>query len=105
VDEAAELVVRAELERNRVGARMLIRRGLVLLVSVPLVVLTAVLTAFAFGSYGAFAALTIGGVYALGAGIIGMSSVVDGVAHHRRCTQELRGLDATHQLPVARLLR
>ena len=105
MDEAAEQVVRAELERNRIGSRILIRRGLVLLATVPVVVLAAILAAFALGGSFAFAAMAIGGIYALGAGIIGMSSVADGIAHHRRCTAELRGLETARQLPEARLLR
>jgi hypothetical protein len=105
MDAAAEEVIRAELERTRGEARLSIYRGIAMIAVVPLVVIGAAIAAFALGGFGAFLAFLIAASYTLIGSVAGLASILGGIADHRRCARELRGLDEMRRLPEARLLR
>lgn len=97
--------MRAELARTRGEARVSIYRGVAMIAVVPLVVIGAAIAAFALGGFGAFLAFLVAASYTLVGSIAGIASILGGIADHRRCSRELRGLDELRRLPEARLLR
>lgn len=105
MDAAAEQVVRTELVHRRDGARLTIRRGVSLVLSVPIVIVGSIFFAAAFGGYVSLAVITLAAIWSLSAGISGATYIAEGASLSRRYTRQLRGLDARHQLPEARLLR
>jgi hypothetical protein len=104
MDEAAEQVVRAALVRTRQEARLSIHRGVALIAVIPIVLIAALVVAFAVGGLGAFLSILLAGIYMLVGGIGGVAFIVGGLADHRRSTRELRGIDERRQLPAARVV-
>lgn len=103
--DETRLALRAELVRNRQDARATIHRGVTLIGLVPVVLVGAVVAALGLGAFGAFASLLIAAAYTLVGGIAGLASIAGGIADYRRSGRDLEALDATHQLPAARLLK
>ena len=101
---SGEQLVRAELVRTQQEARTTIHRGVALIAAVPLVVIAGVIAALALGGFPAFMSILLAGTYMLIGGIAGVASIAAGFAEHRRTTRQLRDLDATRQLPEARLI-
>jgi phosphate/sulfate permease len=104
MDASSEHLVRAELVRMREEARYVIHRGVALIAVVPLVLIAAVIAAFALGGFGAFMSILLAATYLLVGSIAGIGMIVGGVTDHRRCTRQLRELEAVHQLPEARVI-
>ena len=104
MDEGAEQVVRAALVRTQQEARLSIHRGVALIAVIPLVLITALIVAFAVGGLGAFLSVLLAATYMLVGGIGGVAAIVGGLADHRRAARELRGLDELHKLPEARIV-
>jgi hypothetical protein len=104
MDASSEPVGRAELVRTRDEARTEIHRGVALIAAVPLVLIAAVVGAFALGGFGAFMAILLAATYLLVGSIAGIGMIVGGVVDHRRYTRQLRELEAVHQLPEARVV-
>ena len=82
-----------------------INRGVALIGLVPVVLVGAVVAALGLGAFGAFISLLMAAAYTLVGGIAGLASIAGGIADYRRSGRELRALDATHQLPEARVVR
>ena len=93
---------RALWQHERQAGGLHMRRGALLIVSLPLVFLLAVATA---GALHSIVPVFFGLTYAVLGAAIGGSSVARGVSRARRAGKRLRGLSAVAQLPPARVLK
>jgi len=96
---------RGDLEQRRSEARRTVRRGVLALVSVPLVAFAAVGAAFGSGVPAvAILAFMTAGLYCLLASLYGLAMIMSGGIDDRRIAKLLRDHDARRQLPEARLV-
>lgn len=92
---------RGELVRQRDQAWQLARRGLTLLVLIPVVATVAISVVLAVDSLAAF---VVGALYVIVSGLFGVSYVIVGVAKRRTANAALRAHDEQYQLPQARVI-
>jgi len=98
-------VTRNRLVRAQDDARVTIHRGVMLIALIPIILIAAVLAAFAIGPLAAVMAFIVAAAYGLVGGVGGLAAIAAGMTDHRKATRELRAFDAPRQLPQARLVQ
>ena len=102
MDESVELSLRTEALRQKSAAGKSINRGVAMILFVPIIVVaSSVLTAL----FDSLAPVLFGAFYTIVGGIAGIVTLAFGIAKQRLAARELRELDATRQLPMARVVR
>nr|HEX4314995.1 hypothetical protein [Kofleriaceae bacterium] len=93
---------RALWRHERLAGAATVRRGALLIVSLPLVFLLTIAT---IGALGSLIPIVFGLAYMLVGFVLGFTRVAAGTARSRRAGKRLRGLSPDAQLPAARVLK